>query len=59
MNNEPEWFRNELGVYESSDEFELFNLEEDPKETNNMYSAMPEKAKELKEKLDSIRAGKY
>jgi len=59
MNNEPEWFRNKLGVNESSDEFELFNLEEDPKETNNMYSAMPEKAKELKEKLDSIRAGIY
>ena len=59
MNNEPEWFRNELGVNEGSDKFELFNLVEDPKETNNMYSARPEKVKELKEKLDSIRAGKY
>lgn len=56
MNNEPEWFRNKLGVNGRSDEFELFNLNEDPKETNNMYSAMPGKAKELKEKLDSIRA---
>ena len=59
VSNEPEWFRNKLGVNESSDEFELFNIEEDLKETNNMYSAMPGKAKELKEKLDSIRAGIY
>jgi arylsulfatase A-like enzyme len=59
VSNEPLWFRNELGVNESLDEFELFNLMEDPKETNNMYSAWPEKAKELKEKLDSIRAGNY
>ncbi|MBW1613058.1 MAG: sulfatase-like hydrolase/transferase [Deltaproteobacteria bacterium] len=59
VSNEPVWFRNELGVKKSTDEFELFNLVEDPKETNNMYSARPEKAKELKEKLESIRAGKY
>ncbi len=59
MNNEPEWFRNKLGVYEVPNEFELFNLNEDPQETNNMYSTRSGKAKELKEKLDSIRAGLY
>jgi arylsulfatase A-like enzyme len=57
MNNEPYWFRNKLGVFDIPDEFELFNLSKDPKQARNLYSAFPEKAKELKEKLDSIRAG--
>ncbi|MCG8311470.1 MAG: arylsulfatase [Cytophagales bacterium] len=34
---------------------QLYNMEEDPSEKNNLYAQMPERAEELKRKLDEIR----
>jgi len=56
MNNEPEWFRNELGVQAHNDECELFNLSDDPKQTRNLDEVFPGITMELKDNLERIKA---
>jgi arylsulfatase A len=46
-----EW--HEQTVLDEPDEFELYNLKEDIGETNNLADLMPEKAKELRDKLNA------
>ena len=50
-NAEPEWFRNERGVKPHDGRCELFNLEQDFRQTTNLYDEYPDKVKELKRLL--------
>lgn len=54
-NQEPEWFRRELGVKPHELLAELFNLRNDPRQTTNLYVSHPEKAAELKARLEGIK----
>lgn len=56
MNKEPAWFREQLGVKTHDDEYELFNLSDDPKQTRNVYEVFPGISKELKDDLEIIKA---
>ena len=48
-----EWF--EESIYNESGAFELYDLENDPGEQNNLAGEMPEKVNELKQQLSSWR----
>ncbi len=54
-NKEPGWFRKERGVLSHRSRAELFNLKEDPQQTNNLYDKRPEKASELKKLLKQYK----
>ena len=49
---EPEWFRNERGVKPHGCPGELFNLAQDPRQTQNLHNEHPEIVKELKHLLE-------
>ncbi|MEX0320937.1 MAG: arylsulfatase [Puniceicoccaceae bacterium] len=49
--NEPDWFRELRGIELSHQPGQLYNLEEDPAQTNNLYGEHPEKVRELKQLL--------
>lgn len=51
---EPEWFKEERGVIEHSEQVELFNLSDDPQQLKNLASENPEKVKDLRTKLNDI-----
>lgn len=51
---EPEWFRKERGVIEHNEKIELFNLRDDPQQLKNLSLEYPEKAHELRTKLNEI-----
>lgn len=56
---EPDWYREYLGVIPDSESSELFNLKEDPQETKNLVNVNPEKADEMKSLLEKyIEAGR-
>lgn len=50
-NKEPAWFREELGVKQHSERFELFNLEDDPSQTVNLVAEYPQIVKEMLDEL--------
>lgn len=50
-NGEPEWFRQLRGIEPDNQAGQLFNLEEDPSQTRNLYAKYPEKVQELKQLL--------
>lgn len=50
-NDEPEWFRNMIGVEKHNEEVELFNLKEDPQQTKNLVNTNPKKLEELRKLL--------
>ena len=50
-NLEPEWFRDMLGVKPHSEDFELFNLKDDPRQTTNLVKRYPGKFEELRNEL--------
>ena len=55
---EPEWFRQEHGVIPDDAPNELFNLENDPGETVNLYRQFPEIAARMESRLQKmIEAG--
>ncbi len=55
INDEPAWIREARGVEEHAEEKELFNLTEDPRQTNNLYSRFPAQAADLRDELESIK----
>ena len=55
MNEEPVWFSEQLGVKIHDDEYELFNLSDDPKQTRNVYEVFPGISNELKDNLERIK----
>ena len=55
--SEPQWFRDKRGVVEDSSGVALYNLADDPEETRNLASEMPEKVKELQSELTRLREG--
>jgi arylsulfatase A-like enzyme len=55
-NREPPSVREALGVVPHSEEAELFNLADDPKETTNLLKNCPEKAAELQALLAKYKA---
>lgn len=58
-NVEPEWYRESLGVEPHEESIELFNIKDDPQQTKNLVKVYPEKATELKAKLeDYIKSGR-
>ncbi|NWK57300.1 sulfatase-like hydrolase/transferase [Verrucomicrobiaceae bacterium N1E253] len=52
---EPEWLRKRKGREKHNFPGELFNLKEDPYESNNLYGKHPEKVKEMKRLLDQLK----
>jgi arylsulfatase A-like enzyme len=51
-NDEPDWFKEEIGVVPHNEDFELFNLEKDAQQTKNLVKEYPEKAEALKKLLE-------
>lgn len=54
-NNDPEKYRY-IEVSSNAPQGQLYNLEEDPGETNNLFNHRPETVKELKKILDAYKA---
>lgn len=48
---EPEWYKNKIGVIDHNEPFELFNLNEDPKQTTNLVLKYPEKVEDMRNEL--------
>ncbi len=55
-NKESDYVLKALGVLEDSEPAELYNLVDDPNQTTNVYGRHPEKALELKKRLDRYRS---
>lgn len=55
-NDEPEWYREMLGVEPHTESVELFNIKEDPQQTKNLATVYPDKAKALKTLLEKYVA---
>lgn len=55
-NEEPQWYREMLGVEPHNESSELFNLKEDPQQTKNLLKEYPGKAKALKALLESYKS---
>ena len=55
-NEEPQWFRDDLGVEPHDQPAELFNLKADPTERRNLYAEHPEKVEQLKALLERYKA---
>lgn len=53
-NDEPEWYRQEIGVVAHDAKEELFNLKQDPQQTENKLEEYPEKAAEMRSLLDQF-----
>ncbi|TRX51907.1 arylsulfatase [Fulvivirga sp. M361] len=51
-NEEPDWFKEKIGVKPHKEDFELFNLKKDSQQTTNLLKVYPEKAEELKKLLE-------
>lgn len=52
---EPAWFRDLIGAKPFQYRAELFNLNDDPKQTDNLYRKHPEKSAEMKTLLETIQ----
>jgi arylsulfatase A len=55
VNAEPQWFKNERGYKAHNCPGELFKLDADLQERENLYEKHPEKVKELKSTLEKIK----
>ncbi len=55
-NKEPEWFRKTRKADECGLPGALYDLRTDPGQTRNLYGSNPEKVRELKIRLDQLRA---
>ncbi len=57
IKSRPTWIGNELTLPE--DEYELFNLKDDPNETRDLFREQPERAKQLRQLLlDLVKQGR-
>ena len=54
-NGEPAWFRSQRGYEEDREPAKLYNLAEDLAEAHNRRAEQPERAAEMKRRLDAIR----
>jgi arylsulfatase A-like enzyme len=56
-NEEPDWFRKERGYEPHNQPAELFSLDSDLPECNNLYSERPDIVKEMSTELERIKSG--
>ena len=54
-NKEPEWFRQARGLHNCAGAGALYNLKADPAQAKNLYDVHPDKVREMKALLDTIR----
>ena len=54
-NKEPEWFRQARGLHSCAGQGTLYNLKTDLAQAKNLYDAQPDKAREMKARLEQIR----
>ena len=54
-NREPEWFRRERTVVEHDQEVELFNLRDDPAQTDNLAASNPERVRSMQRLLERYK----
>ncbi|NWK55494.1 arylsulfatase [Verrucomicrobiaceae bacterium N1E253] len=56
VSGEPKWFSKDRGVQHHQHQAALYHLKDDKKQSTNLYGSHPEKARQMKQKLNQLKA---